>query len=129
VGALILRGIISYPGYENEEIIYYGPQQTNIEFVSDAPKSFISCRNYPNPFNVNTVIHVTGIAVFDSRLIIYDILGRRIAKLSPYLRQEGGLLFRWDGLDDEGIECSSGRYFYLVADSFRKTGGSMLYLK
>lgn len=129
IGALILQGRISHPGYENEEIIYYGPQQTDIISIPDIPKSFISCRNYPNPFNSNTIIYVKGTTGIDTRLSIFDILGRKIVELSPYVQQEGELLFKWDGLNGAGKECPGGTYFYVVNDDFQKTGGRMTYLK
>ncbi|UCC80514.1 MAG: T9SS type A sorting domain-containing protein, partial [Candidatus Zixiibacteriota bacterium] len=129
VGALILRGIISHPGYENAEIIYYGPQQTNVEAVCDIPGSFVSCRNYPNPFNASTVIFADGISGPDARLSIFDLLGRKIIELTPYDIREGSLFFKWDGLDNESGECPSGTYFYLIDDSYRKTSGKMVYLK
>ncbi len=129
VGALILRGRISHPGYENVEIIYYGPQQTNIEFVPDIPKSFISCRNYPNPFNSHTVVSVKNYREDDLRLDIYDLLGRKIKQLLPYIGYEDELLFRWDGLNSEGRDCPSGTYFYIVSGRTEKTAGRMTYIK
>jgi hypothetical protein len=129
VGALILNGRISHPGYENQEIIYYGPQQTDVEFVPDTPKSFISCGNYPNPFNSNTTIYLNGSPGDNVKLNIFDILGRKIIELSPYARNESGLLFKWDGLNGEGVECSGGTYLYIIDWTSGTKSGRMTYLK
>ncbi len=129
VGALILRGIISHPGYDNAEIIYYGPQQTSVESVNDIPRSFVSCGNYPNPFNAGTVIFSDGISGPDTRLSVFDLLGRKIIELAPFNIRGNSFFFRWDGSDNAGDECPSGTYFYLIDDSYRKTSGKMIYLK
>jgi len=129
VGALIMQGRISHPGYENTEIIYYGPGQTGIDWAPDIPRSFISVENYPNPFNSQTIIRVTGDGTADLRLDIYDLLGRKINRLTPYAQGENELFFRWNGLCSDNQDCPCGNYFYIVSGKTGKAAGRMTYLK
>jgi hypothetical protein len=129
VGALLMQGRISHPGYENAEIIYYGPQQTGVGLSPEIPESFISVRNYPNPFNSKTVFSVTNHQDDNLALDIYDILGRKITRLSPYAGTNNQLLFRWDGRSQDGEDCPSGTYFYIVSGNAGKTAGRMTYIK
>ena len=85
-------------------------------------------QNYPNPFNASTVIRFTlpedrnamKTGLFradgaDVRLIVYDLLGRRIRTLDVGIGQTGQTGERrviWDGKDDQGRDVSSGIYLY-----------------
>lgn len=129
VGALIMQGRISHPGYENTEVIYYGPGQTVVDWIPEIPRSFVSVANYPNPFNSQTVIRVTGYSDAETRLEIYDLLGRKVNRLKPYAHGEKELLFRWNGLDSDGRDCPSGNYFYIVSGKTGNAAGRMTYLK
>jgi hypothetical protein len=129
VGALIMQGRISHPGSENQEIIYYGPQETGIESISEAPTSAYALKSYPNPFNAGTRIVIDGIRGLDTRLDIFDILGRKVIELYPLTESRDGLVYRWDGSDGKGITCPSGTYFYSVEIGTRRLSGRMTYLK
>jgi hypothetical protein len=129
LGALVMRGIINHPGFQNEEIIYYGPQPTYVEDMREHPVSIISSANYPNPFNSNTVIRVRGLTGVAAGLKVYDILGRKIAELEPSNFRENELIFRWDGLDSHSRTCAAGAYYYLIEGQNGRSGGSMIYLK
>jgi len=129
VGALIMQGRISHPGYENAEIIYFGPGQTGADWIPKIPSLSISVNNYPNPFNSQTIIRVTGFSDAETRLDIYDLLGRKIDRLSPYVENENGLFFRWRGLNGNGRDCPSGNYYYIVSGGTGKAAGRMTYLK
>lgn len=129
VGAIVLQGEISHPGYDNTEIIFYGPQQTDIYFEERLPRTAYLCRNYPNPFNSKTSIIVTGDLENNATLKIFDLLGRKIAELLPVETKMGELKYLWDGIDDKGGPCPSGPYFYTVYGMERQIKGRMLFLK
>ena len=69
-------------------------------------------QNRPNPFNPSTVITFelpeSGLA----RLEIYDVAGRRIAKVVDETLDAGPQRALWSGRDENGRPVASGVYFY-----------------
>ncbi len=95
---------------------------------SNTPNGFQLMQNYPNPFNPSTKIKFSlpspskGGAM-DVNLVIYDVLGRKIANLIPPLRggkeglSSGTYEVEWDGTN-----YPSGVYFYkLTTADFSET--------
>jgi hypothetical protein len=70
------------------------------------PKEYTLHQNYPNPFNPSTVIRFTLPIRSSVKLIIYDLLGREIAKLVDREMIEGYQEVEWKA----GV--STGIYFY-----------------
>lgn len=73
--------------------------------------------NYPNPFNPSTTIRYTlaGIGrqapgVSGVRIVIYDMLGREVARLVNARQAPGTYEVRFDG-----SRCSSGVYYYRLS--------------
>jgi Secretion system C-terminal sorting domain len=71
------------------------------------PESFRLYQNYPNPFNPTTVIAYDVAEPSRVTLVVYDILGRRVATLVDSERQPGEYQATFDG-----SKLSSGIYFY-----------------
>jgi len=79
------------------------------------PEGFDLKSNYPNPFTHSTTIpYVIGDAAHVS-LTIHDILGRRVAELTPGRMTGGDHLIVWDGLSSAGALVPSGVYFYTLS--------------
>jgi hypothetical protein len=84
---------------------------------SSIPTEFYFSQNYPNPFNAQTSIryvipgegHSPGKMV-DVSIIIYDVLGRRVAVLNDKPQPPGNYLVVWDGKDRTGLPASTGVY-------------------
>ncbi len=105
------------------EWINSGITDVETDFDSDIPEQFELSQNYPNPFNPNTVISYSihegetrnGVSV---RLIVYDILGRKIATLVNERQIAGSYKESFDG-----SKLSSGVYFYTIqiGNDFFKT--------
>lgn len=68
--------------------------------------------NYPNPFNSETFILFSVPSVQPVRLEIHDPLGRKVRTLVSELLQAGEHRVRWNGLNDAGVDVSSGVYLY-----------------
>ena len=67
-----------------------------VEDVSQLPTAFALNQNYPNPFNPTTVIRYQLPVVSDVRLIVYDVLGREIARLVDERQPAGTKDVVWD---------------------------------
>lgn len=73
----------------------------------------LSCalqRNYPNPFNGETVIGYEVAAAGPVELAVYDVLGRRVAHLVGEEQGAGAHQVMWDGLDGRGRPAATGVY-------------------
>ncbi|RJP63476.1 MAG: T9SS C-terminal target domain-containing protein [Ignavibacteriales bacterium] len=89
-------------------------------------------QNYPNPFNPTTTIKFTIPNVGDeyirplqTRLIVYDILGREVATLVNTKLQSGNHEVKFDGRN-----LSSGVYFYkLDVDNIYSASKKMMLIK
>ena len=83
--------------------------------------------NYPNPFNGQTMIEFELPDAERASLIVYDILGRPVRRIVDSRLPAGHHAAVWDGMDDEGRQCSAGVYFYqLTAGTFADTRKLML---
>ena len=67
---------------------------------------------YPNPFNAAIVLPFRLDRRADVRLMIYDILGRRVQVLLDETLPSGAHRARWNGTDGEGHSLASGVYLY-----------------
>ena len=84
------------------------------------PEQFELQQNYPNPFNSSTVIRLDLPKDGEIQLVVYNLMGQKVAELIDGPRQAGSYTLRWDGRDLEGRELASGVYVY------RLRGGSEL---
>ncbi|MCK4579185.1 MAG: hypothetical protein KAU50_10370, partial [Candidatus Marinimicrobia bacterium] len=74
------------------------------------PVGFSLSQNYPNPFNPVTQISYAVPRPATVHLVVYDLLGREVARLVDGHKQPGPHQYRWNGRDDSGRELSSGIY-------------------
>ncbi len=82
-----------------------------------APLAFSLGQNYPNPFNPVTTIRYALARAVSVKLIVYDILGRRVAVLVDDVMGAGEHIVRFNGTG-----LASGVYFYrMQAGSFVET--------
>ena len=73
--------------------------------------AFALAPNYPNPFNLTTVIPFSG-GAGRMRLIVYNSLGQRVRALfETTVAQARVFRVVWDGLTDAGAPAASGVYF------------------
>ena len=83
-----------------------------LEFEAPLPSSFALHQNYPNPFNPVTTIRYDVPDDGLVRIIIYDLMGRKIKTLVDGVSTPGRYSITWNGTDDFGKPVSSGMYFY-----------------
>lgn len=80
-----------------------------------APGPPISIRAYPNPFNPDVRVTLTVAAPADNATAeVYDVSGRRVARVWSGRLAAGENHFRWNGLDAGGHRVATGVYFLRV---------------
>ncbi len=93
-------------------------EQPTTEVTADfrTPELLRVMENYPNPFNERTVLQIySGYSEsIDSRIVVYDILGRNVGSKS--ITVDPGINHIGWGLDDFSRSVSSGIYFYKIDD-------------
>lgn len=95
---------------------------TGVKEISGLPESYQLYQNYPNPFNPSTKINFNIEQAGFTKLTIYDILGREIARLVNENLSTGSYEVEWNAA---GI--NSGVYFYkLESGNFLVTKKMML---
>jgi len=83
----------------------------------ELPLSFALMQNYPNPFNPTTTINFTLANTSNVKLIVYNILGQKIATLIDTRLVAGAHTVLFDA-----SKYSSGVYIYrLEAGDFRSS--------
>ena len=78
---------------------------------NDVPRNFSLDQNYPNPFNPSTQIRYTLPQSFKGNvsLIIFDVLGKKVATLVDGVQSEGQFSATWDA-----SSSASGVYFCIL---------------
>ncbi len=71
-------------------------------------------RNFPNPFNPETMIRFDLKKASSTQLTIYNMKGQRVKQLVNQQLSAGQYSFIWQGKDEFGNSVSSGIYFYKI---------------
>lgn len=66
---------------------------------------------YPNPFNSTVRVPLVLAEAGQVRLVVHDVLGRRVRVLHRGPLPAGRHELAWDGLDQRGVAAASGPYF------------------
>ncbi len=90
-------------------------KDSNAEPQADSPENslpqrFYLAQNYPNPFNPATVIPYELPEAVHVKLVVYDIVGRKIRTLVEAEEPAGFRHIVWDGANDAGGRVPSGTY-------------------
>ncbi len=97
-----------YSGY-----IHSGDFTTGVDGESQRlPRTFSLEQNFPNPFNPETAIAFSVPQAAPVRLVVFDLHGREVRRLTDTVLQPGRYRLRWDGRDASGAAAASGVYFY-----------------
>ncbi len=74
------------------------------------PEHFSLSDNYPNPFNIQTIIQYTLPVEAKVQLAIYNLIGQKVRTLVDEIQPAGYKQVHWDGHDQYGHEAGSGIY-------------------
>ena len=77
---------------------------------SNIPRGFALEQNYPNPFNPSTMINFSLAKTSNVKLIVYDILGQKVATLINSQMMSPGL----HSVQFDARNLASGVYFYRI---------------
>jgi len=89
---------------------------------SGIPSHFHLNQNTPNPFNPETTIGYQLPAATETRIVIYDVTGRKIKTLVDAVEPAGFHTVTWTGHDDRGMRVGSGVYVMrMEAGSYQQT--------
>lgn len=103
---------------------------TPLSLGGEAIPSTVSLgRNYPNPFNPSTNISFTLEKDQNVRMVIYDVLGKKIAELTNNHYSAGTHIVHWSGLNQSGLTVSSGVYIYSLTSETGTVSRKMLLTK
>ena len=93
------------------------------------PLTFALYQNYPNPFNPTTIISYDLPEATRVELVIYDILGQRVATMKNGRQEAGSYQVRWNGTNDLGAPVSTGLYFYQLNSTPFSATRKMVFMK
>jgi len=103
------------------QIVDINAKTLNVQVLGELPLTYELHQNYPNPFNSSTVIQFDIPQAASVRLEIYNLLGQVVRTLYDGYLDAGSHRLIWNGLDDRGVQVTSGIYFYrLQGDGFDK---------
>lgn len=86
-------------------------------------------RNYPNPFNPETVISFSLKKDMYVELTIYNIKGQLVKELLKEEKAAGKHSLIWNGTDNRGYQVGSGIYFYRMKTESYNEVNKMLLIK
>jgi hypothetical protein len=90
---------------------------------------FFLSQNYPNPFNNATSIEYNVPHVRNISIVIYNILGQAVRTVEIKTPTRGINMYIWDGKNDQGMELSSGIYFYSLKAGKNIHTKKMIYIR
>ncbi len=93
------------------------------------PDKSILNPNYPNPFNGRTEFSFTVAHPGHVKIIVYDILGRRVAILRDTMMEAGIYRAAWDARSLNGENVSSGIYFLQLQNEGSVSSRKIMVLK
>jgi hypothetical protein len=103
-------------------------QVTPIVGITDPKNSIVTqydlMQNYPNPFNPTTTIRyqLANTQPQQTKVQLFNSAGQLIRTLVNKMQDNGQYQVVWDGLNDLGVEASSGVYFYqITSGSYQNT--------
>lgn len=90
------------------------------------PDTFAMLPNEPNPFRVGTRLRFSLPAAVEVRLDVFDIGGRRVARMGPMRREAGWQELFFDGRDLSGRPLGAGVYPYRMTSGAVPRFGKMV---
>ena len=92
-----------------------GAQQVQVRnTAAELPASFGLSQNYPNPFNPTTVIKYQLPSPVSVEVVVYNLLGEKVATLVDEVQAAGYYTIQWNGRNSRNIAVPTGMYIYTM---------------
>jgi hypothetical protein len=115
-------------GWQESDLRTMGDVNAIPPLVADPMK--IQCRAFPSPFGQSTALQLYLPEDDEVTLELFDIAGRRVARLLERSPQESGFhTVTWPGTDDEGRHLAPGVYFYRLEVGETVLRGKLMHLR
>ena len=100
------------------------------ELTIITPEDYQLSQNYPNPFNPTTTIQYTLPMRDQITVTVYNMLGQEVVRLmNNESKPAGTYQLSWNGMDKNGVQVSSGMYFYTMSSPHMQKTMRMTFLK
>ena len=100
------------------------------ELTIITPEDYKLSQNYPNPFNPTTTIQYTLPMRDQITVTVYNMLGQEVVRLMNNEEKPAGTYqISWNGMDKNGVQVSSGMYFYTMSSPHMQKTMRMTFLK
>jgi len=93
------------------------------------PMAFKVEQNFPNPFNPSTTIRFALPSAAQTRVVVFDLAGRKVKTLVDGMLTAQSHEAVWTGTDEGGRAVSAGVYFYRVTSGDHMSVGRMALIK
>lgn len=93
------------------------------------PEDLVLGQNYPNPFNSKTRINFYAPSNEPAEMVIIDGAGQKVATVYKGITNIGENTVEWNGYADNGWQCASGVYYYILKMGGKEYGQKMILLK
>lgn len=132
-GLLITDGVVlafdqddyGYAGTYGASVFKTFRSVISVQNISNSvPARFSLYQNYPNPFNPTTKIKFDIPKTSKVNVVVYDLLGRKVAVLVNEQLNPGTFEVRWDASN-----CPSGMYFYKITSGDYTDSRKMVLIK
>jgi hypothetical protein len=100
-----------------------------IVYSPSIPLEYALFQNYPNPFNPTTTVEFQVPKTADVAIKIYNTLGQEVRTLFSGQLDGGKYSAQWDGLNNSGVQMSSGTYIYRMTSGEFVQSKKMILLK
>jgi hypothetical protein len=117
--------------YNNQVLRFENQVVTDIteRLTRNLPGNYQLNQNFPNPFNPATQISFSLPMAADVKVVIYDMLGRKIRTVFDGYKGIGIHTVSWNGLNDAGQSVASGSYIYQLAGKNINLSKRMQFIK
>lgn len=123
-----LQGTLGY-GASYQTILLSNEATMDVKNTHLLPDGILVARNYPNPFNNETIIKIRAENQGNIRLNILNLLGQQVFEYGRTVSGPETLNILWDGRDSAGNDLPSGIYFYRLRTQSGSVTNKMLLLK
>jgi len=93
------------------------------------PEKFMLSQNYPNPFNPRTTIEYSLPKKSSVKITVFNLTGQEVKTLVNKHQMPGNYSVQWSGVNQYGVQVSSGIYFYRIETPTFLSIRKMMYLK